>query len=170
MTGCGQGELSKMLLSDRLGPALSSKTNGQMPLFHLAALVSLQQGAKAGVPGDMLQSVLFRIAGAAFIRLALTEHAAGRCVIRPGLGSNQLWTTLKLGDGRSVIEEQLPLSGLSTKRFAFFSGTDVGLYDLCDLEHVDFQDSPRLIDSWGIARRMKGSLAGTLFWTEPASS
>lgn len=168
LTGYNQGELSQMLLNGRLGPSVRSTDQAKMPLFHLAALFTLQQGAKVRAPSDQLNDVLFNIAGAAYVRLAHTEHANGRCVIRPGTDSRQLWSSLKLGNAKTVIEQQFPLNGMKTKRFAYFGEKTVTLYDVSDLSDVEFEDSPTFIDSWGIARKLQRSLIGTLFWTEPA--
>jgi hypothetical protein len=153
-----------------LGPVPDVSAQIQkVPLYHVAALLVLEEIAKLNVATRRASAVLPAIAGAAYVRFALLAVATGRCIQRGGTPAlnNQLWAGLRGEGATASLEEKLPGGPTKTKRYLCFGDSSCFVCD--DLEEVDVPlASLKIVDAWSIAEKMKQHLPGPLFATQIA--
>lgn len=166
-TAMPQAEITRLLATGILGAAPASTSAAKIPLFHLSALLVLQDAEKLGVSIDRAAKIITSIAGAAYIGLAQNALRQGLWVAGRGspARTSELCSLLQSARGVSFLEERLPCCPIRTKQFAGFSQTNFLLFD--KWEEVNESEWPlKVISSTSIARRVNLAFPGKLFSTD----
>ena len=131
----------------------------------MAGLFALQEAREQGVSGELIADYIPHLAGTVYVRFALEELAAGRCLQNAGTPvlNRKLWVALKSDDGKQMLEGRLPTPGLKTMRYVRFAPNGAQFSDVEEPE-----EGAVVIDLWSVARNMKRYLPGTLFYTHIA--
>lgn len=167
MLGTNEAQITRTLATGMLGTPPASTSVAKVPLFHIAALLVLQDAEKVDVAADRAKEIISSIAGAAYIRLAQNALRNGRWA--PGRGSpartSELCSLLQSDHGIAILEQQLPCSPMPTKAFAGFSKTSYFTFDKWE-EIGELEWPLKVISSASISRRLDLAFPGKLFFTD----